>query len=85
MSEVTVKQQEGMEVAAEVLAASIEKIADGLDGWRRAGMRRHALVVLLVKSTRVCQRDVEAVLNGIEGLQTTYCLPKPAKAEPKNK
>lgn len=77
MSEVIVKQEEGLEVAAEVLATAITKIADGLEGWRKAGMKRSALVLLLVQSTKICKRDVEAVLDGISRLQNEYCLPKP--------
>ena len=76
MSNIIVKQEEGMEVPAEVLAKAITKISDGLEGWKRAGMRRHALVVLLVASTRVCKRDVELVLTGIDELKLKYCLPQ---------
>jgi hypothetical protein len=74
MANIVVKQEEGMEVPAEILAKTIVKISDGLEGWERAGMKRHALVTLLVASTRVFKRDVEAVLNGIDTLKTTYCL-----------
>lgn len=75
MDEVVVKQEEGLEVSAEILARSIVKLSDGLEGWRKSGMRRSALVILLVASTRVCKRDVEAVLNGIDRLKADYCLP----------
>lgn len=78
MAEVNVVQQPDNEVPAEVLAKAIEKIGNTLTQWRDADMKRHALVVLLVASTRVCKRDVEAVLNGIDSLKRDYCLPKPA-------
>jgi hypothetical protein len=77
---VIVKQEEGLEVPAEIFAKAIVKISDGLEGWRRAGMKRHALITLLVASTKVCKRDVELVLLGIDGLKNTYCLP-PAHSE----
>jgi hypothetical protein len=83
-----VKQEEGLEVPAEILARAITKLADGLEGWRKAGMKRHTLVILLVASTRVCKRDVELVLNGIDGLKTTYCFaqpPEPVQGKVKNK
>lgn len=80
MADLIVKQQEGMEVTAEVLATAITKISEGLEGWKRAGMKRHALITLLVQSTKVCRRDVERVLEGIDSLQTTYCFLKPVKA-----
>ncbi len=83
-TKVVVKQEEGLEVPAEILAKAIVKISDSLEGWRRAGMKRHALVTLLVASTRVCKRDVELVLNGIDGLKMMYCLP-PAASEKKEK
>lgn len=81
---VVVKQEEGLEIPAEILAKAIVKISEGLDGWRRAGVKRHTLVVLLVAATRVCKRDVELVLNGIDGLKNTYCLP-PAQSKPVGK
>ena len=79
MAQVIVKQEDGQEVPAEVLAKAIVKIADGLEGWSKAGVRRHALVVLLVASTRVCKRDVEAVLRGIDTLKATYLIPGSVK------
>lgn len=75
ISKIVVKQEEGLEVPAEILAKAIVKISDSVESWRGAGMRRHALVTLLVASTRVCKRDVELVLNGIDELKTMYCLP----------
>ena len=76
---IQVKQVEGEEVPAEVLATAIEKISNGIRAWESSGMNRRALVVLLSASTQVPRAIVTTVLKGIDDLKREYCLPKPAK------
>jgi len=76
---VKVKQVEGEEVAAEVLAQAIEKISRGFAAWGEAGMNRRAMVVLVSASTQVPRNVVDTVLKGIDSLKRDYCVPKLSK------
>jgi hypothetical protein len=75
---VKVVQKPDEEVAAEVLASSIKKIADGLAGWTRGGMRQRALILLLNDVSKVSKTDIMYVLNSISALEREFCVPKVA-------
>ena len=81
VANVIVKQEPDLEVPAEILATAITRIAAGLDGWTKAGMRRSALVILLAYSSGIGKRDVVAVLDAINSLQATYCTQKPLSVQ----
>lgn len=57
---------------AKRLAEAVQKIADGVDAIRKAGLTRRALVTLLADATNVGKRDINDVLNGLEQLGDLY-------------
>lgn len=77
---IAVKQVEGKEVHAEVLAQSIKAIADGIKKLRNGSLNDKALVLLIqhaIPYNTVSQKDIKAVLAGIENLEATYLKRKP--------
>jgi hypothetical protein len=85
---IAVKQITESEVAAEVLAESIVAISSGIKKLRTSRLNDKALFMLIAHaapnvggsrmSKPVSQREVKAVIEGIESLEATY-LKKPAK------
>jgi len=75
---VAIKKDESNPVLPEVLESAIVKLGDAVMAWNRYGMKKRALIVLLHDLTRVSKRDIELVLNGMQGLQAEYCLPTSA-------
>ena len=73
-----VKQDPALEVPTEVIAASIEAIAEGLRKIRAGRLNEKALVLLiqhaapLVSGRRITASEVKAVIGGIESLESTY-------------
>lgn len=51
------------------VAESIRKMVDFSKTMQEAGISRRAVVALLVESTKLSKRDIELVLNGIDGLK----------------
>lgn len=67
-------------IAAEILAASIVDIAAGMKKLDAGRLKRRALVILIAESSGVRRGDVEAVLNSMESLETSWLKPAPAAA-----
>lgn len=81
MSAVKVVQAENQEpVAAQVIAQSIVKIADGWQRMNTSGLSMKAILLLLSHSSGVSQRDVKAVLYAMNSLKQDYLVqPKKPK------
>lgn len=75
---VVVKQNQEQPVPTEILAESIQAIADGMRKIRQGRLNDRALTVLLKDATGVPLYEIKRVLDGIEGLSDTY-LKKKAK------
>lgn len=69
---VAVRQDETKPVPVEVLAESIRHISEGVRKLRAGPLNDKALLLLIHHSTGVAQRDIKAVLDGIESLDTAY-------------
>lgn len=48
------------------------RLYDALEVWRQCGIPRKTLVILLAHSTKVSQRDIKAVLEGMDDLFEDY-------------
>ena len=57
---------------AVALAEAVKRIDQSMQNLKECGLNRNALVVLLHASTRVSKRNINAVLNGLEGLGECY-------------
>jgi len=68
-----VTTEEDGPIDREVLASSIRRIADAAKALQRQGMNRHAIVVLLVHSTKLPHKTVKMVLESIADLEHDYC------------
>lgn len=81
-TEVKIVQDEQAPVPVEVLAESIKSIADGVRRLRAGPLRDDTLCLLIAKACkpvgngynkkRPTERQVRAVLNGIEALEAQY-------------
>lgn len=76
---VRVVQDKENPVAFEVLAASIQTIADGMKKLTESRLTEYALILLLVDATKLSRRDVGVVLNALKLLEYNYLKPKPAE------
>jgi len=57
-----------------VLAAAIIRLSQAAQKLaRESGLTQRAVVILLQHSTKLSQRDIRVVLDGIEQLQRDYC------------
>lgn len=84
---VAVKQIAGNEVPAEVLATAIVSISRGIKALRETRLNDKALYMLIAyaapnvggqrNAKPLGQRDVKAVIEGIESLEATYLKPIP--------
>lgn len=54
------------------LAATIDKISEGMKALLASGLNEYAIIVLLQDETKVCRRDVCAVLSGLKELKKSY-------------
>ncbi len=70
----TVPQEPGKEVSDKVLAAIVE-ISRALRHIRTSRLKRKALSVLLSYQTKLGLGSVEAVLDGLEALESAWCNP----------
>lgn len=57
---------------AKRLAEAVRRIDKGMKALKDSGLNRKALVILLADMTQVTRRDVNAVLDGLEGLGDAY-------------
>lgn len=64
------------ETPADVIAAAIVEISEGVKRLRAGRLNDRAIVLLLHASTSVAQRDIKAVLNGLESLEVEYLKPR---------
>lgn len=62
----------------EALATAVEKINLAMAKIGQTRMTRKMLTVLLYDMTKVPKRDIELVLNGLEGLERHYLKRKSA-------
>ena len=72
-NKITVKQQPEAPVAAEVLARAIVEISDAMKKVATSGLKRKAIVALIHDHSGIGKRDIEIVLNNLEGLRETWC------------
>lgn len=68
-----VKQPEGEEIGAVVLATAIVEIAAGMKRINATRLSRKALLVLLSHETKLPQYQVDDVLNALGDLEKLYC------------
>ena len=54
------------------LAAQVKLLQDSVDMWAEAGIPRHTIVVLLHHYTKIPQRTIKRVLEGIDNLHDYY-------------
>lgn len=73
---VAVKQTENQPIPAEIIAASIVRIASGIEKVNQSGLNQKALILLVSHASGVTQAQVRKVLNGLSSLQEQY-LTKP--------
>lgn len=66
---------------ARALANAVKRIDKAMKEFASSGLHRRALVVLLNDSTGVAKRDINAVLDGLEGLGEAYL--EKAESKPK--
>lgn len=88
--QIIVKQNDDAPIAAEIIAASIVQIADGINALRSGPLNDRALFLLIQNASslfssgsvgsrrRVTIGEIEAVFEGIAALKETY-LKKPTK------
>jgi hypothetical protein len=58
------------------MAASLNKIHAAAMAMKTSGLTQEALVILIHHKTRVCQRDVKAVLDGVATLADRFLTPE---------
>lgn len=76
MSRIKVIQGE-KEIPTEILAESIQAIADGMKKMRNGRLNDRAIIMLIQHSTSgISQRQIKDVLNSIENLASTYLRKK---------
>ncbi len=56
------------EVDPAVLAGQISKISEAMQALLKSGLNEEAIVILLHHDTRVAQRDIRRILQGLKGL-----------------
>lgn len=80
MSVVKIKQQPDVpEVPVEIIAQSIETIAEGMKKLNSTRLTRRALVILLAEQSHVNRGDVIKVLDSLDQLEKTWLKPKESK------
>ncbi|KPL28075.1 MAG: hypothetical protein AMJ72_05385 [Acidithiobacillales bacterium SM1_46] len=56
----------------DALAESISKLQETLDSWVDAGIPRRTLIILLSHYTKVPQRTIRVVMEGMDALYDYY-------------
>jgi hypothetical protein len=69
---VSVKRNEENPEPIELIAASIVKVADGIDRMAKSGLSPRAIVVLLHDATRVPMGHIERIINCAPALRKLY-------------
>ena len=65
-----------IEEQAEQLRAQVETLQATVAHWQAAGLPRRTLVILLAHYTKVSQRTIKQVLEGIDALVDEYFTPE---------
>ena len=60
------------EAEVETLVRNVENLEAALESWREAGIPRNTLVVLLNHYTKVPQRTIRLVMEGMDALHEEY-------------
>lgn len=79
MPHATVKLNEVAPEPLELVAASIVKVADGIDKMRKSGLTKRAIVVLLHDATRVPMMHIESIIDAGPRLRQLMLVPEPKK------
>lgn len=72
MKNVVVKQEEGAEIATEIIAGAIVELSAAMKRINEGRLTRKALVVLLAHSTGLGHNTIQTVLVGLESLEQNY-------------
>lgn len=54
------------------LTKNVERLNEALESWRNAGIPRRTLVILLSHYTKVPQRTIKLVMEGMDSLHDYY-------------
>lgn len=54
------------------LTKNVERLNEALESWRNAGIPRRTLVILLSHYTKVPQRTIKLVMEGMDALHDYY-------------
>ena len=60
----------------ETLEEQVRILKNTLASWRKAGIPEHTLVILLSHKTKVPQRTVRLILEGMDSLYEEYFMEK---------
>ena len=70
---IKVKKTEGKPESTEILASAITSIGKAADKLLASGLNTKAVIVLLHYETKVPQRDIKTILDGLKRLESWYC------------
>lgn len=73
---ITVKKNEENPEPLELIAASVIKLADGIDKMRRSGLSQRAIKILLYDITKVPLNHIEKILNAGPALRGCMLYPE---------
>lgn len=71
-----VKQDPEKPIAAEVIASSIVEIAAGMRKINETRLTRRAIITLIHERSKVPRTQIEAVLDNLDSLETTWLKKK---------
>ncbi len=57
----------------EILAEAIVNIGEAMKKLQESGLNKKAIVILLHAKTRISQKDITTVLDGLKQLKGWYC------------
>jgi hypothetical protein len=63
-------------VPAEVLATSIQQIAEGMKALNSTRLTRKALIALIHDQSKVSKKTIEIVLNNLQNLEHDWLKPR---------
>ncbi len=76
MPKLQVIQTPENEVPAEVLATSIQTIANSMKALNSTRLRRETIVALIHLHSKLPRKTIEIVLNNLDSLEQTWLKPK---------
>lgn len=77
LKKLIVKQTEKDPIPTEIIAQSIVDISAGMKQIRNGRLTHKALVLLLSYASGISQRDVTAVIDGLNNLERLFIVKKP--------